>query len=233
MAKNHKEFLVEDTSEEQVYHLLFERHGKYFHDDDTNLYLGVFGLPGPDPRIYQKDSTGSFPKWYICDSEPTQEILVDDETIVFSESSVVAEIKFIDDFSKGVLIKFVVREKHNEPTLASFIDKIIARLEQITSVHVLSDESTGNVKRDREQITKESETYIPQRDAALKRYRKAYPILDKTRDRFRKEWDEGNTENPSPRIDDYRDALAFEIGYKPSEKTVRRILNAGDAGLLG
>lgn len=229
MAKNHKEFLVEDTSEEQVYHLLFERHGNYFHDDDSNLYLGVFGLPGPDPRIYEKDQTGTFPKWYICASEPTQEVLVDDESIAFSESTVIAEIKFVDDFSKGVLIKFVERKKNNEPTLASFIDKIITRLEQVTSVQILSDESTN----DKENIKIDSDIYVPKKDVALERWQRAYPILVSTRERFREEWDKSNTEDPSPGIDDYRDALAYETNWKPSGRTIRRILNAGDAGLLG
>lgn len=75
-------------------------------------------------------------------------------------------------------------------------------------------------------------TGLPKRQRQLDKWKKAWSIIRKTRTQFQKEYDNESTENPSPKLDDLRDALARKMKWKPSEKTVSRIIKAGEEGLL-
>ncbi len=73
---------------------------------------------------------------------------------------------------------------------------------------------------------------IPKTDKALERWKQAYEIITETRKHFREAWEEAADDNPSPKIEDYRDALADGMNWNPSDRTIRSIRNAGDSGDL-
>lgn len=72
--------------------------------------------------------------------------------------------------------------------------------------------------------------WLPKTAKTLKKWREAYRILCKVRKEWRDPDDWGN--DTTLKLADYRDALRSKMGWRPSEKTVSRILRAGDAGLL-
>ena len=73
---------------------------------------------------------------------------------------------------------------------------------------------------------------VPSRQPDLARWRRAYPNLIETQERYREIYEDGDTDDPKPKMDDYRDALASEMGWRPTERTIRKILAAGGGGLL-
>lgn len=73
---------------------------------------------------------------------------------------------------------------------------------------------------------------LPKRKSQLNKWKKAWSIIRKTQGKFKKEYENTRTDNPEPKVDDLRDALGGGMNWKPSEKTVRRIIKAGDEGLL-
>ena len=73
---------------------------------------------------------------------------------------------------------------------------------------------------------------FPRKDQTVKRYKKAYDIILQTRKRFYDCWKKGDFDNPTPKVQDYKDALAYHMGWKPCDKTLRKILRLGDDGYL-
>ena len=72
---------------------------------------------------------------------------------------------------------------------------------------------------------------LPQKPETLQKWKKAYDIICQTRKNFQDAYGEGQTDDPTPKMADFRDALKAEpITY--SEKTIRKIIKVGDAGLL-
>jgi hypothetical protein len=74
--------------------------------------------------------------------------------------------------------------------------------------------------------------YVPKKASYKKRYKEAYAIIKKVDKEFRESWNEDSRNNPKPKIEDYRDALANEMDWKPTDRTIQRILVAGKAGKL-
>jgi hypothetical protein len=85
---------------------------------------------------------------------------------------------------------------------------------------------------DNSSITNTPSLYVPQDEKSKIEWKKAYAIILKTRKIFKKDWEELDRDSPTPKIGDYIDAISREMGKKRSERTIRRIITAGEAGLL-
>jgi hypothetical protein len=76
--------------------------------------------------------------------------------------------------------------------------------------------------------------YIPKKEDVLANYKKAYALFRKLDKEYDKEWDkDSENNNPKPKLEDYRDALAkSKMKWKTGEKTIQRIIDAGDVGFV-
>jgi hypothetical protein len=80
--------------------------------------------------------------------------------------------------------------------------------------------------------SKAQTVYIPRNEIALKRWKKAWRVIKKTREEYAQLHEDNERENPNPKIDDLRTALFKKMKWKPSERTVYRIIAAGNEKLL-
>ncbi len=78
----------------------------------------------------------------------------------------------------------------------------------------------------------ETVAYVPKNEAALAKWHKMWRIIRRTRREYVDEFNEAEGEKPNPTTDDLRDAIARELGFKPSEKTVQRVIRAANAKRL-
>lgn len=77
-----------------------------------------------------------------------------------------------------------------------------------------------------------NESLVPKRADAYSRWKKAYESILELRVTYRENYDDWNNDDPSPTLDDIRDHLASEVGWKPSGRTIQKIIKAGDNGEL-
>jgi len=73
---------------------------------------------------------------------------------------------------------------------------------------------------------------IPKRKLDLERWKKVYSICQETRKNMKEQYENGSTSQPKPSYPDYSDAIAMKMSERLSERTIERILAAGDSGLL-
>ena len=78
---------------------------------------------------------------------------------------------------------------------------------------------------------KDIPSWLPKKRNTLEKWKKAYSVILSTKDRFQESYDNGDTDNPEPKIDDYGDALK-EKGIKYSDRQLRTIIKAGEHGHL-
>ncbi len=72
---------------------------------------------------------------------------------------------------------------------------------------------------------------LPKKPRTLQKWKRAYAIICQTRENFLNAYDEGKTDDPTPKAADYIDALkAEQITY--TGRQINKIMKAGDAGLL-
>lgn len=72
---------------------------------------------------------------------------------------------------------------------------------------------------------------LPETDKTLKKWKKSYLIIQKTKQQYQERYDDGDTENPEPTVNDIIEALKYE-GIKYSGRHIQNIVNAGNAGCL-
>lgn len=122
--KLYMSFQVRGATEKSIYALFFEQHGKlYSVDNNPDLFMGVFGLP--DPAVYERDARGVLPKWYIYKYTPAKNL-------------VMMELKFINEFERGVIIKFVWREGMQDKDVEQFAEKVLARIKEVATVEMIT-----------------------------------------------------------------------------------------------
>jgi hypothetical protein len=116
------------------------------------------------------------------------------------------------------------------PEVAEHFDGVWSRMLATFS----PEEGTGETMPARRDGKKAPFPGFPTMEAARNRWRKSwYTIIEKQQE-YRRLYEEGETEDPYPSIDDLREALVAmpEWGRKPSATTVRRIIRGGREGLL-
>jgi len=137
----------------------------------------------------------------------------------------------------------VERREHLPPVISFALVPLAPELLQVTAeceetaVMDYFEELTSRIAitfpRPAEEGLETTPKDFPKRPKTLEKYRKAYAIVVKTRKRFYDRWKRGDWDNPTPKMEDHKDALAYEMGWRPCDKTLRRIIRFGDDGLLG
>lgn len=74
--------------------------------------------------------------------------------------------------------------------------------------------------------------YVPTNPIFFERYRKMWRIIRQTRREYLHPANKHMEERPNPTIDDLREAIGEKLGFKPSGKTVERVILARSHGLL-
>ena len=74
--------------------------------------------------------------------------------------------------------------------------------------------------------------YVPLNPIVLERWRKMRRIIRQTQRAYQKLKNDDLGWKPNPTLDELREAIAEKLGKKPSEKTVTRVIQADNAGLL-
>lgn len=74
--------------------------------------------------------------------------------------------------------------------------------------------------------------YVPSNDYYFERYRKMWSIIKKTRREYLHPANKEMEVRPNPTIDDLREAIGERLTFRPSGKTVERVILAGSNGLL-
>jgi hypothetical protein len=100
------------------------------------------------------------------------------------------------------------------------------------SWEVAQSEKSNEISDDA--ATAKRPSWFPEQPQTLEKWRKSFQVILKTREEYSQRYENMDTEEPNPSIDDLRDALATmpEWGKKPSRSTVQRIKKAGDIGWL-
>lgn len=93
--------------------------------------------------------------------------------------------------------------------------------------------------RERPRAAKESDgqrakhrIYLPTNPSVLEKWRKMWRIIRRIQREYLKRFNSAEGERPNPTLDELRDAIAARFSHKPSEKTVRRVIQAGSNRLL-
>ena len=75
---------------------------------------------------------------------------------------------------------------------------------------------------------------FPKRQDTVDKWANSYQAIIEKRQEYRLLYEDGQTDEPNPSIEDLRDTLASmkEWKQKPDASTVRRIMKAGDEGWL-
>ena len=126
----YQEIQVELPSEKPIYELFFDREGRFIEDQDTDLYLYVFGLV--DYQKYEKDGLNILPKWYICSNKT-----MSDSDFSIADNSLMVELKFIEDMGTGIQINFVGREGSNTIEVITFVNNFISKLNKVAHVNII------------------------------------------------------------------------------------------------
>jgi len=71
---------------------------------------------------------------------------------------------------------------------------------------------------------------VPSRLRDLRRWQEAWQVIEHMRDESRDTEDWGD--DPRPTLDDYRDRLSVDISWRPSVRTIQKIVKAGERGML-
>ena len=120
-------------------------------------------------------------------------------------------------------------------TLAEFesihttIDKIFKEMiKNITKLWEIELDETAKSK-----VTNNAKKiYVPIREKSLERWKDIYSIYLDMKEEYEAAYEEEETNNPNVTKADLISRVGTELDWKPSEKTIERILKAGNAGLL-
>lgn len=97
-----------------------------------------------------------------------------------------------------------------------------------------SDKSTtaygSEAQAEAGQPATQSPKWLPKTAKKREKWREAYKIICEEREQWRDPDDWGN--DTTLKLAEYGDALRDRMGWRPSEKTISRIIRAGDAGWL-
>lgn len=78
----------------------------------------------------------------------------------------------------------------------------------------------------------ECEELLPKKQSTRYRWKQAYQVIVSMRDEYAKLYQDNAAENPKLMIQDYQQGIFNEIRWKPGERTIFKIIKAGDGGCL-
>lgn len=131
----------------------------------------------------------------------------------------------IKEFSTCVVVSFYLEEDIHEQAFSRFIEIIKGEMVFI-GVEIMDTQGFGDTT-----INEENKVgpYLPKTENARKNWGRLYAIIQSMRDEAENsdEW-----EYSVPNYADYRDRIKQVLNVEYSERTISRIIKAGDAGLL-
>ena len=135
VGKYYQEIWVDVPTQKPIYQLLYKGHWKIpsliFDDPDTNLYLG--GDTSDNVPNRTEDARELCPSWYICSINTVK----NPETGFLNEKhSEMVRLKFVENMGTRTLIIFDGMEESNTIDVITFVNKIIARIKQVTDVKI-------------------------------------------------------------------------------------------------
>jgi len=116
-----------------------------------------------------------------------------------------------------------------EPAVTEYFEEL---LREIGKNWPEAKEGLEAVPKPAGQMARPLPSGFPKKGSTFDRYAEAYCVIIKYREEYRTLYDELREERPVPSIDEYRDALADRIGWRPSGRTVSTIIRLGDEGFL-
>ena len=130
-----------------------------------------------------------------------------------------ARIHFSDS-PKGLVINFTYEDVNNK-YVTQFIS-FFRKFSKNFGFFVLKDVEEKS----------EGGDHIPTTEKAFARWVRIYEICTNLREEYLNDWKDSFKNKSEPLLEDYLDAIKGELGKDISEKTLRRILKAGDEGKL-
>ena len=117
------------------------------------------------------------------------------------------------------------REVHRGMVIQAYFNRL-----NVDGIWRLNDpKQTSVVKPETKQGN--HDIYLPKKDKTIKQWKECYAIIITLRETYRELWEEFG-DDPNLTKGDCRDAIRKEKDLKYSEKSIDRIIKAGDAGLL-
>jgi hypothetical protein len=124
----YKEVQVKNYPEKNIFKLFCSDDGRFYDNDDHQLFLGVFGLY--DLRVYERER--SDPRWYICESKGSQDVLM--------------ELDFEKVSAQRVTIRFIWREGKQSPAVEQFVEKLLSELRKRAKVVVIEERPSSSTE---------------------------------------------------------------------------------------
>jgi hypothetical protein len=107
-----------------------------------------------------------------------------------------------------------------------FLEENLRRTEDVI-VHI---DPIEPLRKNEKIEDKDPYIYVPTVKKYLDRYKEAYNIFIRVDKYFHNVWEDDTKRNPKPKFEDYIDALSNEMQWKPTSKTIERIIAAGEIG---
>jgi hypothetical protein len=130
---------------------------------------------------------------------------------------------------RGTRIEFLDGYTPRSPARDEPIGSAFEEFVEIVLQETVSDQTSVESAADHED---EASDLLPKRPKKRDEWKKIWAIMVETRENYQREYDDFGIDNPKATTDDYRDAIASQIGWKPDPRTISRIKRAGEAGLL-
>lgn len=141
-----------------------------------------------------------------------------------SDHQLIGEIQ-TKEYLKATVFSIYIHDNKYRESLAEFVE-LMKRDMKIAGLTILEFYEYGNksiVHRSREEI------YVPKTEAALKRWIEAYQIILEMKS---EEAEPDDYDIYIPKHEDFRDRIRKKMKQEYCDKTISRIITAGDADLL-
>ena len=115
-----------------------------------------------------------------------------------------------------------IHDAMNTPEIWRLFEAEMAKLEWIVSPSAQVEKPPLN----------SDEIDLPKTKKTRLRHARAYALILDLREEYKSSFDDWTREDPKPTLDDYRDALASSMDWRPSHRTISKIIREGDAGKL-
>ena len=113
---------------------------------------------------------------------------------------------------------------HKREKLNYISDNLREKLTNLDNSHAIKELPS---KKDIEKMD-----IIPKTQKTLDSWTQAYQLIEEARKIYMEEYMGLEGDNPTPTIEEFRDYLASHMGWKRSERTLRKVIKAGDKGWL-